>query len=409
MSQEATTLLLATVLLGAGCLSPAAVPCGPLICPTGSLCNPYTGACVDPTESQRVCMSAAEHAPCAFSGQFPGVQYYCRAGLCTYAYCGDGIADTPLGEVCDDAGPSATCDIDCSRPNCGDGLLNDLAGEVCDCGDGTTETPEGCAGANGEPGSGCGGTCELLCPEGWALVPSGAFPMGCDAGERGGFCGADESPQHLVTLSRDVCVGETEVTVGEYRSCVEQGACAPPVVDKGCTWTAYPGEGEGRPVTCVDWYQARAYCAWLGGDLPTEAEWEKAARGTDGRIFPWGDEGVSCNRAIVSFCAASPLDVGTTSPDGDSPYGLQDMAGNVWEWVYDRYRPSFYADECAEGCTDPLNADPGAGPRGLRGGSEATDASDARASNRNSADPATRLTHAGFRCRWPGDAAVDVP
>jgi formylglycine-generating enzyme required for sulfatase activity len=168
------------------------------------------------------------------------------------------------------------------------------------------------------------------------FVPAGMFIMGSPEGE--GHEG--ESPQHMYYLD-DFWIDQTEVTNAQYRGCVEAGACSPV---QSCSDDPNSDAGD-RPVVCVNWDQAMAYAAWVGGRLPTEAEWEKAARGTDGRTYPWGNE---FDNTRLNFCDKSCLrrwrddsvddvyqyaaPVGSY-PTGASPYGALDMAGNVYEWT----------------------------------------------------------------------------
>jgi formylglycine-generating enzyme required for sulfatase activity len=163
-------------------------------------------------------------------------------------------------------------------------------------------------------------------------------------------------------------LARTPVTNGQYRAFVEEaGATAPPLLDAG----------EELPVTFVDWHGAAAFCAWAGGRLPTDAEWEKAARGTDGRRWPWGDE-EDPGRAVLGagLDRGAPEPVGSL-PAGASPYGLLDMAGNVWEWTADEDPP---------------------GERGLRGGSFASPGlAWARCAMRSHSRPERRQAHIGFR------------
>ena len=208
-------------------------------------------------------------------------------------------------------------------------------------------------------------------------IPGGSFLYGCN-GEAGRECPSSEVAGQRAELGA-FQIDRTEVRVSEYRHCVDEGACAAPAVASGCNWNA-PGRGE-HPVNCVDWDQAKAYCEWIGKRLPTEQEWEKAARGTDGRTYPWGDDGPSCDVAVMS---GAPSCGGGTAPvasrdRGRSPYGLFDMAGNVFEWT-----GSLYAS--------------GGGARVLRGGSWKNDATAIRSSHREGALPNLRDASVGFRC-----------
>jgi len=160
-------------------------------------------------------------------------------------------------------------------------------------------------------------------------VPAGEFLMG--SSDADGQARDDEKPQHTVYLDA-YWIDRTEVTNAQYRKCVEAGACREPEC-----WSV-----RDQPVVCVGWGDAQAYAAWVGGRLPTEAEWEKAARGMDGRIYPWGNGAPDCSRANYSSCVGRPAVVGSY-PAGASPYGALDMAGNVWEWVADWYEEGYYA------------------------------------------------------------------
>lgn len=190
------------------------------------------------------------------------------------------------------------------------------------------------------------------------LIPGGEFKMGCSPFVGADVCRTDETPLHDVWIDT-FWMDRYEVTNGQYEMCVADGGCTPPeltdVLYMGQPqqeWVPYYGEEAytDYPVVWVDWYQANAYCAWKGKRLPTEAEWEKAARGnSDTRIWPWGDQYPSCARANyrVSInptvhCVGMPTKVGSY-PLGLSPYWVYDMAGNVWEWVADWYTEEYYS------------------------------------------------------------------
>jgi formylglycine-generating enzyme required for sulfatase activity len=211
-------------------------------------------------------------------------------------------------------------------------------------------------------------------------VPAGDFLMGSsdpDAHE-------DERPATPVFVAA-FRIDRVEVTNARYRRCVEAGVCTPPVAAGGTDRSS----GE-LPVSLVSWAQAAAYCRWVGKRLPTEAEWEKAARGTDGRRYPWGDA-FRPDQANVGYTSGSSPVGG--HPESASPYGALDMAGNVWEWTSSLYRP--YPYDGNDG-----REDPGArGARVNRGGSWYYTAWYSRASYRATADQAyRRVADLGFRC-----------
>lgn len=190
----------------------------------------------------------------------------------------------------------------------------------------------------------------------YVYVPAGVFLMGSD--EEGGF---DEKPQHEVALDA-FWIMQTEVTNEQYEKCVIADACSPPSHPDWGTdefWAAY----DLHPVTYVTWEQAAAYAEWVGGRLPTEAEWEKAARGRDSRRYPWGDKPPTEDRLNFDNYVGDTQPVGSY-PDGASPYGALDMAGNVWEWTSDWYANDYYAISPRENPTGPLDGE----DRVLRGG-----------------------------------------
>jgi formylglycine-generating enzyme required for sulfatase activity/tRNA A-37 threonylcarbamoyl transferase component Bud32 len=224
-------------------------------------------------------------------------------------------------------------------------------------------------------------------------VPAGKFSMGSDGGD------SDEKPVHTVTLDA-YWIDRTEVTNAQYRKCVDAGACTAPAGASSYTRGSYYGNSsfDAYPVINVDWNQAQAYCRWAGGQLPTEAEWEKAARGTDGRIYPWGNQDPDCNRANYwgkdGGCVGDTSRVGSY-PSGASPYGALDMAGNVWEWVADWYATDYYGGSPGENPPGP-----GSGQyRVLRGGSWYRNANGARCAYRGWITPVNWYNfYLGFRC-----------
>jgi formylglycine-generating enzyme required for sulfatase activity len=224
-------------------------------------------------------------------------------------------------------------------------------------------------------------------------VPAGEFIMGANDRED------DEKPQHNVYLDA-FWVDRTEVTNSMYALCVQAGACKPPVSSISSKHSTYFGnpDFEAYPVIYVTWKQARDYCSWAGRRLPTEAEWEKAARGTKGYITPWGNNSPSPDQVNYNGNVGDTSQVGSY-PKGASVYGTLDMAGNVWEWVADWYSSKAYTKAVYENPTGPQEGT----RRVLRGGSWYYPLNDIRASNRFSASDNTTLNDVGFRCVLPAE------
>lgn len=212
----------------------------------------------------------------------------------------------------------------------------------------------------------------------------------------------DEMPQHKIYLDA-FWIDKTEVTNGMYRLCVSEGSCQKP---KDPIY--YDNKTVSKhPVVNIDWIQASTYCKWAGRRLPSEAEWEKAARGVDGRKYPWGNE--TPNQSLVNLCDKKcPYEprinstddgYGTTAPVGSypggaSPYGALDMAGNVWEWVADFYSPTYYANSPQQNPIGPSIEK----NKSLRGGSWGDLADNVRCANRHGVNPQDWVEYRGFRC-----------
>ncbi len=225
----------------------------------------------------------------------------------------------------------------------------------------------------------------------WIRIPAGSYDMGSNDGE------GDEKPVHRVNVPAFE-MARTEVTVSQYRRCVQVNACTAPGTGDSCNWGK--PDRDDHPVNCVDWNQARAFAQWAGARLPTEAEWEYAARG-DGKnwTYPWGNDKATCARAVMDDGSGKGCGRGNTTwpvcskPSGNTPQGLCDMAGNVWEWVQDWYHDSYNGSP-----TDGSAWETPAGRfRVLRGGSWHDFARLVRAANRVRNGPGNRYCYLGFR------------
>jgi formylglycine-generating enzyme required for sulfatase activity len=236
---------------------------------------------------------------------------------------------------------------------------------------------------------------------GMVLIPAGEFWMGCNP-EVDDQCERDEKKGRRMRLE-SYFIDKTEVTVEAYTRCVDAGKCTRP--HKGNYSNFGAKRRQKHPVNYVDWQQARAYCRWVGKRLPSEAEWEKAARGEDGRKYPWGNQEAGCTHVVYSDdghgCGRMTTWPVCSKEPGRSPYGLCDMAGNVYEWTEDIYAfyPSPDQPAPAHGKKKNFKRSRVEGQyRVLRGGSWASSLKRARSSNRYRFAPDRWNLNIGFRC-----------
>jgi formylglycine-generating enzyme required for sulfatase activity len=263
-------------------------------------------------------------------------------------------------------------------------------------------------------------------------VPGGTFQMGStDAEVREAlarcresyrYCSLDfygqEAPQHSVKLD-GYWIDRTEVTHEQYLRCVEAGACEAPSACEDGERATEDASSEDHPIVCVDWQDAQTYCEWAGARLPTEAEWEYAARGPDGNLYPWGNEAGGarqnyCDATCTDTWADESVDDGYAKtspvhayPEGASWCGALDLAGNVYEWVADWLGP--YPSGSLTNPTGPSSGY----ERVLRGSSWKSFWDRARGATRDSVSPDARFDVIGFRCtrslEGPDQAATKVP
>jgi len=226
-------------------------------------------------------------------------------------------------------------------------------------------------------------------------IPPGSFPMGSDK-ERDPSADNAELPLHNVYLD-EYWIGRYPLTNRQYAAFVQAAGYPPPE-----HWEngRIPAGKEEHPVVYVSWEDAAAFCRWatqtLGRSLhlPSEAEWEKAARGTDGRIYPWGDQAPDRQLANFNQNEKGTTPVGRYSPQGDSPYGCADMAGNVWQWVQDWYSRDYYQTSPERNPTGPTSGK----YKVVRGGSWLNYAGNIRSPYRLDPEPDNRYNVFGFRC-----------
>jgi formylglycine-generating enzyme required for sulfatase activity len=270
--------------------------------------------------------------------------------LAAQVRCGDGVCDGPETEQ--------TCPDDCAA--------SATALPVAGRSETPTPTPGLAAGTGSDDGVPGLGDTWVRPADGMPMVyvPAGTFPMG--SSEDDAEAGPDELPQHRVTLD-GFWIDQTEVTNAQFLQFLNEHGNRDPqgatmiVLDQGYTRISQvddqfvaPEVAFQRPVVMVTWHGAAAYCEWAGGRLPTEAEWEYAARGPEGTLYPWGNAPPTCDLANYGTCIGVPVQVGSR-PAGASWCGALDMAGNVWEWVADWFTP--YSGLPQENPTGPSSGD----------------------------------------------------
>jgi formylglycine-generating enzyme required for sulfatase activity len=236
-----------------------------------------------------------------------------------------------------------------------------------------------------------GAPADSASPKGYVWIPPGDFWIGAMPGDS--EARPDEKPRHRVRITKGFWMGETPVTVAAYEEFTRKsGVSMPPAPSFNPGWSK-----KDHPIVNVTWDDAKAYCTWAGGRLPTEAEWEYAARGgQDGLKYPWGNDLTPENANYLGSKWQGTSPVRSYPPNG---WGLYDMAGNVWEWVADWYGEDYYKslppDRPAENPSGPGGE---TGVRVLRGGAFSNNARYLRASNRYWIEPDLRVDLIGFRC-----------
>ena len=234
---------------------------------------------------------------------------------------------------------------------------------------------------------------EPATPIEWVSISGGKFTMGTTSTEQG-F--EDAKPIREVTI-KTFDMAKTAVTVAQYAECVVKGNCTTPRTGEYCNW-GKPGR-QLHPVNCVDWDQAQAYAKFKGARLPSESEWEYAATsGGKNQKYPWGNDEVTCDKAVMYGNGGYGCGTGATmpvcsKPAGNTAQGLCDMAGNVWQWVQDKYQNSYKGTP-----TDGSSFKASGSLRVMRGGSFYNEfARNLRADHRNGGVPDYSYDYVGFR------------
>ena len=405
-------------------------------------CVPESGCTFQPVDcdDQDLCTedSCAPNSGCAHDNKSCDDGDECTNTLCEPA------SGCKFGEIdCDDENP---CTVDGCDPVTGcvhltveEGMpCNDMEGWHCEQGECTCYAScemkgcgdDGCGGSCGvcEPTEECDATLQG-CLSAMVHVPPDTFWMGCnnwDGSSVNQECTGRDLPYHLAFLD-EYWIDMTEATAGQYAACVAAGACSIPNTEwPECTWQK--AGKEQHPINCVNWQQAKAFCAWAGKRLCTEAEWERGGRGScswyaeqgldckaDSQRYPWGNEPPTCEVAVVSGCNGDGTHaVCSKSPLGDSPDELCDMAGNVWEWTQDWYQKDYYCDGdeasgdqyCSPDAEWPGSPAPWNNPQGpssgvfisVRGGGVVGNGDYLSVSNRYFFSPDDAYIYRGLRC-----------
>jgi len=276
-------------------------------------------------------------------------------------------------QYCDESGQ---CVDDCDGIQCGLSPIKHY-----DCGQCSDPTPY------------CTALGHCMALPTWMPIRGRSFEMGSTTGQ------SSEQPVHTVVVP-DFEMTRSEITVLQYTACVDDGTCDPPGEGQNCNWEE-TGYGD-HPINCVQWTQAKVYCTWAGGRLPTEAEWEYAARsGGQDVDYPWGNDTATCQYAVMYDGSAIGCGTGRTmpvcsKPQGNTQQGLCDMAGNVWEWTEDDWHPN-YEDAPSDGSAWVDR--PRASDRVLRGGGYGSgQANSLRAANRFHYSVTETYSAVGVRC-----------
>ena len=247
---------------------------------------------------------------------------------------------------------------------------------------------------------------EADCSEGICSISAGPFWRGQSSE---GEADADACPLHVVELDA-FRIDQQETSMGDYNDCVDAGVCSQRDGECNSIYSNWKGDPDLLPVVCVTHSQAQTYCEWRGGRLPTEAEWEKAARGEEGATFPWGQRAPLCEdgnfRFVSWYCQQSVVEVGSY-PETTTAFGLLDTLGNAWEWTADYYDATWYQvaprtnpmspETCA---IDPLQSKGDCTHRVIRGGGFNASEQNTRASARSLSEPDRADVNLGFRCAY---------